>query len=56
MIINDVDKIDEIILKEQTGASAVIKKGQNVQVVYGLKINAVRKAVDQHLVNIAGRS
>ena len=37
------------MLKNQTGAAAVIKKGKNVQVVYGLKVTAVRKAVDQEL-------
>ena len=40
------DLVDENILKNQTGASAVVRKGKNVQVVYGLKVNAVRKAVD----------
>lgn len=40
---------DEDMLKSQTGAAAVIKKGKNVQVVYGLKVTAVRKAVDQEL-------
>ncbi len=43
------DLADEAVLKGQTGASAVIKKGKNVQVVYGLKVTAVRKAVDQEL-------
>ncbi len=41
--------VDENVLKNQTGAAAVIKKGKNVQVVYGLKVTAVRKAVDQEL-------
>ena len=45
----DPDKVDEDVLKNQTGASAVIRKGKNVQVVYGLKVNAVRKAVDAEL-------
>ncbi|WP_392561215.1 PTS transporter subunit EIIC [Orbus sturtevantii] len=52
LIIRDVAVVDEDNLKLQTGASAVIKKGNNVQVVYGLKINAVRRAVDAHLINI----
>ena len=43
------DLVDENILKSQTGASAVVKKGKNVQVVYGLKVTAVRKAVDAEL-------
>ena len=41
--------VDEDVLKKQTGASAVVKKGKNVQVVYGLKVTAVRKAVDAEL-------
>ena len=41
--------VDEDVLKNQTGATAIIKKGKNVQVVYGLKVTAVRKAVDAEL-------
>ena len=47
--LENTDLVDEDILKGQTGAAAVIKKGKNVQVVYGLKVTAVRKAVDQEL-------
>lgn len=43
------DLVDENVLKNQTGASAVVRKGKNVQVVYGLKVTAVRKAVDAEL-------
>ncbi len=43
------DVVDEETLKSRTGASAVVRKGKNVQVVYGLKVNAVRKAVDEEL-------
>ena len=45
----DPDKVQDDVLKNQTGASAVIHKGKNIQVVYGLKVNAVRKAVDAEL-------
>ena len=45
----DPDKVQDEVLKNKTGASAVIHKGKNVQVVYGLKVNAVRKAVDAEL-------
>lgn len=45
----DPDAVDEEKLKKQTGATAVVRKGKNVQVVYGLKVNAVRKAVDEEL-------
>lgn len=43
------DLVQEDVLKNQTGATAIVKKGKNVQVVYGLKVNAVRKAVDAEL-------
>ncbi|MDN5372042.1 MAG: maltose/glucose system component [Carnobacterium sp.] len=43
------DKVDELALKNDTGASGVIIKDHNVQVVYGLQVNSVRKAVDQYL-------
>ena len=32
-----------------TGAAGVFKKNETVQVVYGLQINQVRKAVDKEL-------
>ena len=41
--------VDETVLKQDTGANAVVKKGNNVQVIYGLKVAAVRKAVDAEL-------
>lgn len=47
--LKNTDVVDEDTLKKQTGATAVVKKGKNVQVVYGLKVTAVRKAVDQEL-------
>jgi PTS system maltose and glucose-specific IIC component len=37
------------LYKEETGANAVIIKGNNVHVVYGLKVTAVRNAVDEAL-------
>ena len=43
------DLVDEDTLKNRTGATAIVRKGKNVQVVYGLKVNAVRKAVDEEL-------
>ncbi|MCX2839882.1 PTS transporter subunit EIIC, partial [Salinimicrobium sp. MT39] len=47
-----VDKpelVDEAVLKGQTGANGVIIKDKNVQVVYGLQVTSVRKAVDNYL-------
>lgn len=49
LIIGDVSKVDQQVLKEQTGANGVIVKGENVQVVYGLQVTRVRKMVDKYL-------
>lgn len=47
--LEDSSKIQENVLKEQTGANGVMIKGSAVQVIYGLKINSVRQAVDKEL-------
>ena len=44
---NTLVKFD--ILTGQTGDSGVVKKGETVQVIYGLQIGKIRKAVDQEL-------
>ncbi|ALV21778.1 MAG: PTS transporter subunit EIIC [Carnobacterium sp.] len=49
LTLNEPGMVDEAILKNETGASGVIIKDQNVQVVYGLQVNSVRKSVDQYL-------
>ena len=49
LILADPELVKEDVLKLETGANGVIKKGNNVQVVYGLKVNSVRKAVDTYL-------
>lgn len=46
LVLTNPDLVQEEVLKGETGASGVIKKGQNVQVIYGLQVTAVRKAVD----------
>jgi PTS system maltose and glucose-specific IIC component len=48
LIIVDPNKIDKQSLKE-TGASGVVIKGENVQVVYGLTVTKMRKIVDKEL-------
>ncbi|WP_373755923.1 PTS transporter subunit EIIC [Jeotgalibaca porci] len=47
----DPTKVEEAILKNETGASGIITKGENVQVVYGLNVTQVRRAVDAYLGN-----
>ena len=49
LTLNHPDKVDEIFLKNNTGASGVIIKDHNVHVVYGLQVSKVRKAVDHYL-------
>ena len=41
--------IPEEVLMKDTGASGVMRKGETVQVVYGLQIGKIRQAVDQEL-------
>ncbi len=49
--IKNIDIVNEMDLKE-TGATGVIKKGgNNVQVVYGPKVNGIRNVVDKYLGN-----
>lgn len=43
------EKVDADVLKQQTGASGVIIKDENVQVVYGLQVTNIRKAVESYL-------
>lgn len=52
LVLNTPELVDENLLKNHTGASAVIKMGNNVQVVYGLQVNAIRKAVDSALMQL----
>lgn len=47
--VKDISLVDDERLKKDTGAAGVMKSGEVVQVIYGLKINAVRKAVDAEL-------
>ena len=49
LILKDPDLASEEELKGNTGALAVIKKGENVQVVYGPTVRQVRAAVDAEL-------
>lgn len=48
--VKEVSVVDEALLKE-TGAVGVVKKGTNVQVVYGLGISKVRTIVDEAMGN-----
>ena len=45
----DPTKVDEAVLKNETGATGVMINDNNVHVVYGLQVNKVRRSVDQYL-------
>jgi len=49
LVVKNSEIIDEDTLKNETGAMGVFKKDSTVQVVYGMRINAVREAVDKEL-------
>lgn len=46
--ITDLNLLDEDMLKG-TGASGVIKNGNNIQIIYGPKVNGIRNSVDKYL-------
>ncbi len=48
-VLKNPELVNETVLKNETGASGVIKKGNNVHVVYGLAVTKVRAAVDEAL-------
>lgn len=48
LILDDTSKVDEATLKG-TGATGVVKKGENVQVIYGLHVTRIRSIVDEAL-------
>ncbi|MBC2579530.1 PTS transporter subunit EIIC [Clostridium sp. DJ247] len=48
--LKDIEVVDEASLKGN-GAAGVIKKGNNVQVIYGPKVNGIRNIVDKYLAN-----
>lgn len=49
--VKNANDIDTDLLKHETGASDVIIEGENVQVIYGLKIEIIRKAIDEEMKN-----
>ncbi len=49
LVVSNTDIIDQETLKNDTGAFGVVCKGTTCQVVYGMRINAVRAAVEKEL-------
>lgn len=48
-VLKNPDLVDQEALKNETQASGVVVKGNNVQVVYGVQVGSIRKSVDQVL-------
>ncbi len=51
LVLEDVSKVDENLLINETGASKVIIEGNDVHVIYGLHINAIKEAIDREIKN-----
>nr|WP_304215012.1 PTS transporter subunit EIIC [Fredinandcohnia onubensis] len=49
LTLDNPEMVNEEVLKKETGASGVVIKDKNVQVVYGLQVTTIRKAVDSYL-------
>ncbi len=49
LVLEDTSLVNEDLLKQETEANGVVISGNNVQVIYGMKVNHVRKAVDAYL-------
>ena len=49
LTLDNPEMVNEEVLKRETGASGVVIKDKNVQVVYGLEVTNIRKAVDSYL-------
>ena len=49
LTVEDPSKVDEAVLKNQTGASGVMITDKNVHVVYGTQVGQIRQNVDQYL-------
>lgn len=50
--IKDLSLVDEEKINE-VGNSGIVKKGNNIQIIYGLNVNSMRKAVDSALATIS---
>ena len=48
----DSQKVEQSILVNQTRANAVIVKGHNIQVVYGVQVTKMRRSVDEYLATV----
>lgn len=49
LVLKDSSLVKEELLKDETAANGVVIKGENVQVIYGLKVTGIRKSVDEYL-------
>ena len=49
--VKDISLIDESLINKVDN-SGIVKKGNNIQIIYGLQVQTMRKAVDKTLANI----
>lgn len=49
--VKDISKLDEALINKVDN-SGIVKKGNNVQIIYGLQVQTMRKAVDKTLQSI----
>lgn len=49
LILKNTSLIDERLLIEKTNAKKILIKGNNVHVVYGIKIDYIRKAIEEEI-------
>lgn len=48
IVVNDLDTVDEAALK-QTGSRGLVKRGKEIQIVYGTNVSKFRKALEDYM-------
>lgn len=49
LTVKDPERVDETVLIDETGAKGIVISDKNIQVIYGLHVNDIRREVDQYL-------
>lgn len=49
VVVKNIDLVDEKTLVEKTGAKGVVKKGTEIQIVYGTNVNKFRKYLEEYM-------
>lgn len=48
IVVKDLEKVNEAALKE-TGSRGVVKRGNEIQIIYGVNVNNFRKALEEYM-------